>query len=118
MTKFKKYGPELIAQGYRIRFIRDYLNLSQADFAKKLNVSVAAVSNWEKGYAPMGFTQLEHLLIELRISSDFVIAGHTSALTVRMNDAWREYQEEWSFPILSKENGDFSHLLFADSLLG
>ena len=39
--------------------IRAYLNMSQTEFAKQLNVTFQTVNRWENGRAPVSYTHLD-----------------------------------------------------------
>ena len=68
-----------------VKHVRGLLRVSQALFAKFLNVSVSAVQKWERGYAPDGAAC--RLMDEIRLFPDY----------------WRKRFSEMAKPLPSAE---------------
>ncbi|ELI2614234.1 helix-turn-helix domain-containing protein [Salmonella enterica] len=63
------------ALGERIRARRKELGMTQKDLAKEVNVSMAAVSLWEKGESTPGANKLELISNALKCKLKWLVAG-------------------------------------------
>lgn len=64
-----------------IKAARKILNLSQEQFAQKLEVSVRTIGNWEKGAVaipPAKLEKIKTLVSDARICGDFIAVGDDS----------------------------------------
>ncbi len=61
--------------GGRVRAVRKSLRLEQTELAKKVGLSQAIISQYEKGLTEIPLSFLEYLKKKHRISSDWVIFG-------------------------------------------
>lgn len=59
----------------RIKHIRSIHGLSQAQFAKRINVSSGNVGEWERGKSLPGFIALTAISTEFSVSTDWIIKG-------------------------------------------
>ena len=58
------------------RNLRNYLNLTQDDIAKKLGIKPTVVSNYETGSALPSFSSFLKLINIFNISFDFLVSDH------------------------------------------
>jgi transcriptional regulator with XRE-family HTH domain len=73
-----------MAVGKRIREIRKILNLTQGDFAKKVNVSSQVISNWEREYTKPNSEDIERIATNLDINPNFLY-GITDDPTIKLS---------------------------------
>lgn len=66
-----------------LKKLRKINNISQADLARKMNVSLTTISNWETGYSKPDVEQLKKIAEIFNISTD-------SLLGVNFNEQWEE----------------------------
>lgn len=62
--------------GSRIRYLRlQKLQISQQDFAAKIDVTRGAVSNWEQGTAAVGITNLKRIVHAFDVPMEWLVNG-------------------------------------------
>ncbi len=74
--------------GERLRFVREFFGLSQAEMARKAGVSLGTYNNWETGLARLSLDGGRRLKRELQLSLDFLYEGETDALSAILTRAW------------------------------
>lgn len=58
--------------GKRIREIRKKFNLTQSEFAKKVNVSSQVISNWEREYTKPNSEDIQRIASTLDINTEYL----------------------------------------------
>lgn len=81
-----------MAVGKRIREIRKKLNLTQGDFAKKINVSSQVISNWEREYTKPNSEDIERIATILEINTNYLY-GLTNDPAI--NESQKELDDEY-----------------------
>jgi transcriptional regulator with XRE-family HTH domain len=66
--------------GRRLAAARAAAGLSQVDFARRLRVPVANLSNWENGWAMVPPLYATKIFMLLRVTSDYLYLGNPSGL--------------------------------------
>jgi len=61
--------------GYNIRQIRKSLNISQEEFANKLNISRSTIQHWENNYTEPNLDALRKMKQVFGVSYDEIIDG-------------------------------------------
>lgn len=74
--------------GERLRFIREFFELGQAEMAAKAGVSLSTYNNCETGSARISLDAARRLRKELQVSLDFIYEADISALSVMLSKAW------------------------------
>jgi transcriptional regulator with XRE-family HTH domain len=94
---------ENMAVGKRLRDIRKKLNLTQGDFAKKVNVSSQVISNWEREYTKPNSEDIERIANNLNINPNFLY-GLTDDPTIKgtQSEIYNTYKKEDESPIPSE----------------
>jgi transcriptional regulator with XRE-family HTH domain len=92
-----------MAVGKRIREIRKILNLTQGDFAKKVNVSSQVISNWEREYTKPNSEDIERIATNLDINPNFLY-GITDdpKIKISQNEIYNNQKKEDDSPIPSE----------------
>jgi HTH-type transcriptional regulator, competence development regulator len=95
----------LMAVGKRIRDIRKKLNLTQGDFAKKVNVSSQVISNWEREYTKPNSEDIERISSNLKINPNYLY-GLTNDPTIKksQNELTDSNGKETNFDSLAEIN--------------
>src|SRR5271163_2860943 len=78
MASRKKLPPETV--GARIRALRLAADLTQDEFAAKLNVSRSAIAQWETDRAGQVRDNLERIAKVLNTSLGYLVSGETGSL--------------------------------------
>lgn len=65
-----------------LKKLRKINNISQADLAKKMGVSLTTISNWETGYSKPDVEQLKKIAKFFNISTDFLLG-------INVNEQWK-----------------------------
>lgn len=79
-----------------IKAARKILNLSQEQFAKKLEVSVRTIGNWEKGSVAIPQSKVEKikaLVADSQTCSDFIAVGSDSPGAGKGNTVYPDQSE-------------------------
>jgi transcriptional regulator with XRE-family HTH domain len=94
---------EKMAVGKRLRDIRKKLNLTQGDFAKKVNVSSQVISNWEREYTKPNSEDIERIANNLNINPNFLY-GLTDDPTIKktQSEIYNSGKKEDDSPIPSE----------------
>lgn len=74
--------------GERLKFVREFFELSQPEMAEKAGVSLGTYNNWETGLARISLTGARKLKQKLQLSLDFIVDGDTTALSAMLSRAW------------------------------
>lgn len=73
------FGSDDFAISKRIQEIRASSGLSQTEFARKLEISVRAYQNYERGERPVSKQLICGLIEHFQISADYLLTGESSA---------------------------------------
>lgn len=103
-----------IKLGKMVRKLRIKCGLTQADLAKKLNVSDKAVSKWESGGGYPDITQLPVLSEIFGVSIDYLLKGNLRGITIAGNVIVDEINTIDEYP----EKSMLSHILATERAVG
>lgn len=70
--------------GQRIAILRKNKGLTQEDIAKKFNISIQAVSKWEKDSSSPDISIIKDLAEMLGVSTDYLLSGEEIKDTVKL----------------------------------
>jgi transcriptional regulator with XRE-family HTH domain len=70
--------------GQRIAILRKNKGLTQEDIAKKFNISIQAVSKWEKDSSSPDISIIKDLAEMLGVSTDYLLSGEETKDTVKL----------------------------------
>lgn len=74
--------------GERLKFVREFFELSQQQMADRAGVSLGTYNNWETGLAPISMAGARKLRKEFQLSLDFIVEGEADALSAMLAKAW------------------------------
>jgi transcriptional regulator with XRE-family HTH domain len=57
----------------RLKGLRKYHNITQAELAKAMGVSPQVISNWERGYTQPNKDELYNLAVNLGVGADYLL---------------------------------------------
>ncbi len=103
-----------IKLGKMVRKLRVKCGLTQADLAKRLNVSDKAVSKWESGGGYPDITQLPVLSEIFGVSIDYLLKGNPRGITIAGNVIVDEINTIDEYP----EKSMLSHILAVERAVG
>lgn len=63
----------------RIKFLREQMQLTQADLSKKLGITRSSVNAWEMGISTPSTQYIVELADIFSVSTDYLLNVHTSA---------------------------------------
>ena len=75
---------ELFQLGGKIKILRDQLNMTQTELAKKLGLKRASVNSWEMGLSVPSTPMIVELSKLLNIPTDYLLGMEMNA-TIRVN---------------------------------
>lgn len=64
--------------GEQVKLAREHANLTQEQFAERIEVSPQFVSDLERGVVGISLTTLKRICIALSVSSDRILFGYTT----------------------------------------
>lgn len=85
---------DMTSIGKRISVARKSNNMTQMEFADKLNVSFQAVSNWERGISMPDIAKLPDIASLLGLSIDELLGRDSNAINAIVSNNWDEYSNE------------------------
>ena len=83
---------ELLTMAERIKFLREKLELTQAEIARRLGISRAGVNAWEMGLSCPSTFYLVELSRLFHVSTDYLLGTDTSNTLDVSGITEREYQ--------------------------
>lgn len=78
----------------RLRWHREMLNLTQAEFAERIGKKRAAYGLWEAGTHRLSLDGALAIRETYGLSLDFMYVGNDDALPMSLRQAWRERPRE------------------------
>ncbi len=78
----KKFKPEALTVGQRIRECREALGMTQEDLGEVSGVSQNHISNLECGVSGIGLAALEKLAPALHVTREYLMTGRNSDRTM------------------------------------
>ncbi|WP_146549046.1 helix-turn-helix domain-containing protein [Rummeliibacillus suwonensis] len=87
--------------GTRIRKLREQYNISQKDFAKKINVSNVVLSRYESDERKPDYDTLEKIADYFEVSVDYLL-GRSNTLKQLVNKDDEEFEAFFNDPSLEK----------------
>lgn len=81
-----------VSTGRRLAVAREAAGISQAELARRLEISAQRLSNWENGAANVPGEFAPKIFLLTRIDSNYLYQGDLSQLSGRMQDAIREIE--------------------------
>ena len=87
----------------RIRWHRDLLGMTQADYASRAGLKRAQLNNWESGDYQVGLSGARALRSTYGLSLDFIYEGDVSALDMTLRKSWHHDQPKPTTSIMTME---------------
>ncbi len=79
--------------GKRIQLLRENLDLTQEQFAEKINMSRSALANYECGARKPDLDTLKKIADALHTTTDYLISGKNNAKIEIQPEALKEFKE-------------------------
>ncbi len=80
--------------GIRIRNIREDMNLSKDEFAKKIGISGQFLGMVEKGKNCLSIEKLKNLCDFTKLSADYILFGKETNLTCNTKEILKDFSNE------------------------